>query len=71
MVLLSYDPALSRNGRSYVNNRIRVETGYDSICLLGDRIHAVVNSTEHSYELSSVNKIMIITTDLGPLQDDA
>jgi len=53
-----------------MSNTIRVETEFDSICLLGDRIQAVVDSTEYTYELSSVNRIVLITTDLGPLQDD-
>ena len=53
-----------------MNNRIRIETDSDSICLVGDRIQAVVDSTEYINELSSVKKIVLITTDLGPLQDD-
>ena len=52
------DPALSSSGRLYMSNTIRVETEFDSICLLGDRIQAVVDSTEYTYELSSVNTLL-------------
>lgn len=53
-----------------MNKEIRVEAEKDSLCLVEDKIHAVVNSEEFVYELSSVNKIDLLTTDLGPLHDD-
>lgn len=51
-------------------NEIRVDTEKDSLCLTGDKIHAIVHSKEYIYELSSVNKITLFTTDSGPFQDD-
>jgi len=49
-----------------MNNMIRVETDKDSICLVNNEILVVVNSKEYIYGLSSVNKMMMFTTDLGP-----
>ena len=49
---------------------IRVETENDSLCMAGDEIHVIANSIEYNYELSSVNKIMLFTTDSGPVNDD-
>ena len=49
---------------------IRVETENDSLCMAGDKIQAIVNSKEYIYELSSVNRMVIFTTDSGPIQDD-
>lgn len=51
-------------------NAIRVETESDSLCLVGDKILAVVDSKEYIYELSSINKIVLFTTDSGPIHDD-
>ena len=53
-----------------MSNTIRIETELDSICLVGDRIQVVVDSKEYIYELSSVNRIVLITTDSGPIHDD-
>ena len=53
-----------------MDNRIRVETENDSFCIIGDKVHAVVNSNEYIYKLSSINKIVLFTTDSGPLYDD-
>lgn len=53
-----------------MNNRIRIEKDSDSICLVRDKLLVVVDSTDYIYELSSVNRIILITTDSGPLQDD-
>ena len=51
-------------------NEIRVETEDDDLFLMDDKIHAIVDSREYIYELSRVNKIVLITTDLGPFYDD-
>ena len=51
-------------------NAIRVETESDSLCLVGDKILAVVDSKEYIYDLSSINKIVLFTTDSGPIHDD-
>ena len=49
---------------------IRVEAVKDSICLVNNDILVVVNSKEYIYGLSSVNKMVLFTTDLGPSHDD-
>ena len=51
-------------------NMIQIKTEQDSLCLVEDKIHAVVDSKEYVYELSSVNKIVLFTTDSGPSRDD-
>lgn len=53
-----------------MNNMIRVEAVTDSICLVNNEILVVVNSKEYIYGLSSVNKMVLFTTDLGPFHDD-
>ena len=49
---------------------IRVGAKNDSLCMAGDKIQAIVNSIEYDYELPSVNKIVLFTTDSGPVNDD-
>lgn len=51
-------------------NEIRVGTEDDSLCLVDDRLHVIVHSMEYVYELSSINKIVLFTTDSGPSYDD-
>ena len=51
-------------------NKIRVETDEDSLNLVDNKICAVVNSIEYKFDLSSVNKLVLLTTDLGPVYDD-
>jgi len=53
-----------------MNNQIRVETEADTLYLAGNEIHAVVHSKEHIYGLPSVMRMVVFTTDSGPLQDD-
>lgn len=53
-----------------MKKKIQVKTEKDSLCLVGDEILAVVNSKEYIYGLSSVNKIVLFTTHLGPFHDD-
>ena len=53
-----------------MNAKLKIETEMDSLCLVGDKIHAVVNSIEYVYGLPSVKKIVLLTTDLGPMHDD-
>ena len=43
-----------------MRNRIRVETEEDSLYLADEKIHAIAESKEHIYELSSVNKILVL-----------
>ena len=51
-------------------NRIQVKTAEDSLFLEDNKIHAVVDSKEYIYDLSAVDKLVILTTDLGPFYDD-
>ena len=51
-------------------NEICVSTDEDSLSLTDHKIHAVVDSTEYVYDLDSVEKIVILTTDMGPFCDD-
>lgn len=53
-----------------MNNKIRVETEADTLCLVGNEICAFVHSKEHIFGLSSVMRMVVFTTDSGPLQDD-
>ena len=53
-----------------MTNVIRIESDTDSLCLAGDKIHAVVDSKEYIYDLSSINKMVLITTESGPVHDD-
>ena len=53
-----------------MTNWIRIETEADSLCLTEDKIHAVVDSREYIYDLTSINKILLFTTDSGPFHDD-
>ena len=50
--------------------KIRVEAENDSLSLAEDAIHVTIDSKEYIYELSSVNRMVIFTTDSGPIQDD-
>lgn len=49
--------------------KIKVLDG-DSLSVGDDRIRAVVNGEVFSFEPSEVEQAMIITTDLGPFEDD-
>ena len=53
-----------------MRNKIRVETEEESLYLADDKIHAIADSEEHIYVLSSVIKILVLTTDKGPFYDD-
>lgn len=49
--------------------KIKVLDG-DSLSVTNGRILAVVNDEEFSFAPSEVEQLLIITTDLGPLEDD-
>ena len=53
-----------------MTNKICVSTDNDSLSVTDHKIYAVVDSTEYVYELDSVEKIVILTTDMGPFYDD-
>ena len=49
--------------------KIKVLDG-DSLCLEDGRIWAVVSGREFNFDLSEIEEALIITTDLGPFEDD-
>ena len=51
-------------------NRICVDTDEDSLSLIDDKIWAVAGPETHIYDLDRVEKIVILTTDMGPFFDD-
>ena len=48
---------------------LRVETE-DKLFLEGQGIYAIINGQEYVFSLEIVEKIVILTTDLGPFYDD-
>lgn len=42
----------------------------DSLFLEGNKIHACIEGKEYLYSLESIEKIVLLTTDLGPFYDD-
>lgn len=50
--------------------KIYIKNNEDSIVLKGSKIHAIADNTEHICELSSINEMNLLTTDLGPFIDD-
>ena len=53
-----------------MTNKICIESEADSLSIVGDKIYAVAASKEYIYDLSSINKIVLFTTDSGPIYDD-
>ena len=53
-----------------MTNKICISTDEDSLSLVDQKIHAVVDSIEYVYDLDSVEKMVILTTDMGPFYDD-
>ena len=51
-------------------NRICVDTDEDSLSLIDNRIWAVAGPDTYIYDLERVEKIVILTTDMGPFFDD-
>lgn len=51
-------------------NHIRVETNEDTLTLIDNCIIAKVDNVEYSYNLDEVEKIVLLTTDMGPFYDD-
>lgn len=47
--------------------RIEIE---DSLVLEGNEIHACIEKQKYVYPLESIEKIVLLTTDLGPFYDD-
>ncbi|ADL36555.1 hypothetical protein bpr_IV191 (plasmid) [Butyrivibrio proteoclasticus B316] len=50
--------------------KIRVETNEDSLFLEGEKIHAVTAGEEYIFDLEDVVKMVILTTDMGPMYCD-
>lgn len=51
-------------------NHIKVETNEDSLHLIDNEIRARVDNHEYVYTIDLVEKIVILTTDVGPFYDD-
>ena len=51
-------------------NKIRVESKSDFILLEDETIKVFANNKEYSFNVSDVQRVLIITTDKGPLYDD-
>ena len=51
-------------------NKICIGSDKDSIYLTDDKIFVIVDLKEYEYELSSVQKMILLTTDMGPFYDD-
>ena len=51
-------------------NHIKVETNDDSLHLINNEIYAMVDNHEYVFMIDSVEKIVILTTDVGPFYDD-
>lgn len=49
---------------------IKVETNDDSLYLINNEIHAMVDNCEYVFMIDSVEKLVILTTDVGPFYDD-
>lgn len=50
--------------------KIRVETNEDSLCFVNNKIHAIVGTCEYIYPVEAIEKIVMLTTDIGPFYDD-
>ena len=48
---------------------LRIETE-DELYLEEQEIHAIINGQEYIYSLDVIEKIVMLTTDLGPFYDD-
>lgn len=53
-----------------MSSKICINTDEDSLSLTDHKIYAIADSREYVYDLDSVEKIVIITTDQGPFYDD-
>ena len=51
-------------------NHIRVETNEDSLAIVNNEIKVTVGNVTFTYSLESVEKIVLLTTDMGPIYDD-
>ena len=51
-------------------NHIRVETNEDSLAIVNNEIKVTVGNVTSTYSLESVEKIVLLTTDMGPIYDD-
>lgn len=50
--------------------KIKIQTAADSLTLENGRIRAFADGTEHLFDISEVEELLIITGDLGPFYDD-
>ena len=48
---------------------LRIEKD-DTLFLVGSDMHVCINNTDEVYSVNDIEKMVLITTDLGPLYDD-
>ena len=53
-----------------MTNKMLVESEEDLLFLKDNKIHVVINSKAQVFDLSSVEKLVLLTTDMGPFYDD-
>ena len=53
-----------------MTNKLYINSDDDSLSLIDHTICAVVDSQKYVYDIDSVEKIVILTTDLGPFYGD-
>ena len=53
-----------------MRKKIRVETPSDLLYLENNTIYVVAESKEYAFGLSTVERILLLTTDMGPFYDD-
>lgn len=58
--------------KSYQENdmKIRVETENDRLFMEDGKIKAVVKNKEYLFDISDIEQVVLLTTDLGPAYDD-
>lgn len=50
--------------------KIKIETTTDTLSLIDGKIHALSNGKEYVFDVSQIEKALILTTDMGPFYDD-
>lgn len=50
--------------------KIKVETSEDSLSLNDGKICAIVKGAKYEFEVSEIEEVLLITSDLGPFYDD-
>ncbi len=50
--------------------KIKIETAGDSLSLKDGKIYAFADGKQHTFEVSEIEEVVLITSDLGPIYDD-